>query len=378
MLNRTDDPRTIGLSREGMERVYGLLAQAVDGDKLMGAAVQVSRSGVALKPRSFGRRALDPGGPPVEPGTIFLVASVTKPITVAAAMALVEHGKLCLGDRVCDFVPEFSQKGKEGVRVRHLMTHTSGLVDMLPDNLLLRSRKAPLKAFIQRICEEKLLFPPGTHVSYQSMGIAMLGEIVERIEGVPLPEFMRREMFEPLGLADISLGVQEALVERVSDVNISGSKHRFESPNFREWDLNSAYWRNFAAPWGGMFATVEDMTVLCQMFLNHGRIGDVCVLSPATARAMTGDQTSRMPDLPGRVKLAERWGFGWRIVSPSSTSWFGDLVSDDTYGHIGSTGTMVWMDPEYGLACVLFTNDVVGADALRPRVSNAVMGALIQ
>jgi CubicO group peptidase (beta-lactamase class C family) len=378
MLDRTDDPQTIGLSLEGMEGVYRILEESVDKGKLMGAAIQVSRNGVALGPRSVGWRMLDPGGPPVEPDTIFLVASVTKPMTVAAAMVLVERGKLCLDDRVCDFIPEFAQRGKEGVRVRHLMTHTSGLVDMLPDNLILRSTKAPLKTFVQRICEEGLLFPPGTHISYQSMGLAILGEIMERIEGIPLPEVMRKELFQPLGLSDISLGVQDTLIERVSAVNVAGSKHAFESPNFNEWNLNSAYWRSFAAPWGGMFATVGNLTVLCQMFLGHGRIGDVRVLSPATAKAMTSDQTSLMPGIPERVKLSDRWGLGWRIVSPNSTSWFGDLVSNRTYGHIGSTGTMVWMDPEYGLACVLFTNDPTGADILRPKITNAVMGALVQ
>jgi CubicO group peptidase (beta-lactamase class C family) len=210
------------------------------------------------------------------------------------------------------------------------------------------------------------------------MGTAMLGEVVERIEGVALPEFLRREVFPPLGLTDTSLGVQDSLLGRVSDVNMASSKYDYLDPGLKEWDLNSAYWRRFAAPWGGMFSTVEDTTTLCQMFLAGGRIGDTRIIAPATARAMTTDRTSAMPDLPERVKLRERWGLGWRLISPASVSWMGDMVSPDTYGHIGSTGTMAWMDPRSGLSCILFTNDVVGADALRPRVTNAVMGALME
>ena len=84
-----------------------------------------------------------------------------------------------------------------------------------------------------------------------------------------------------------------------------------------------------------------------------------------------------VPGEPGSPTL-ELKAYSRIIVSPNSTSWFGDLVSDRTYGHIGSTGTMVWMDPEYDLACVLFTNDPTGADILRPKITNAVMGALVQ
>ena len=376
MLKRTDDPEAIGLSREGMERACGILGDAVERDELMGAALQVSRGGVTLPTACFGRRQVDAGGLPVEPDTIFLIASITKPIVAAAAMLLVERGKVCLDDRVADIVPEFGQRGKGDVQVRHLLTHTSGLPDQLEENLELRAQKAPLKAFVERICEVSLLFKPGVRISYQSCGIAMLGEIVERMEGISLPAFLQREFFDPLGLEDTSLGVQEDRLDRVSEVKIPGGGFEYGGRDAEAWNWNSMYWLGFGAPWGGMLTTVEGMTVLCQAFLNGGQVGDVRVLSPGTVAAMTSDQTSSMPDLSERDKLAQRWGLGWRLRTRNASA-FGDLASDATYGHTGATGTIAWIDPVSGVTCVLFTNDPTGASPLRLKVSNAVAGAVL-
>lgn len=341
----------------------------------MGAAIQVSRKGMPLEPRCFGRRTLDPDGPPVEPDTIFLVASITKPVTATAAMLLMERGKLSLDEPVASVVPEFGVKGKDGVLVRHLFTHTSGLPDQLHENQRLRARHAPLKEFVRRICEIELLFPPGTNVSYQSCGLAMLAEIVERIEGVSFREFIRREIFDPLEMNDSSLGARQDNLQRISQVRIPGGNFQYGSGDV-DWNWNSPYWWNFGAPWGGMFTTLEDLTAFCQMFLNGGRHGGDQILSPVTVLAMTTDQTAAMPDIPDGVKLTDRWGLGWRLRRRSDSA-FGDLVSEGTYGHGGATGTLVWVDPQLQLICIIFTNDPAGAGRLRPLVSNAVAGAVV-
>ena len=101
------------------------------------------------------------------------------------------------------------------------------------------------------------------------------------------------------------------------------------------------------------------------------------MLSPTTAIAMTTDQIAPMPNIPEKLKLTSRWGLGWQLRS-LSCSGFGDLVSEDTYGHSGATGTLVWIDPKLQLTCVIFTNDPQGAGRLRPRVSNAVAGSVIK
>lgn len=373
MTRQTDNPEQIGISAGGFQAACGILEEAVVRGELMGAALQVSRGGAALRPACFGRRTLDPGGPPVAPDTVFLIASITKPIVAAAVMLLVEQGKVCLDDPVTAFVPEFGQAGKEGVQVRHLLTHTSGLPDMLPENLALRAEHAPLDVFIQHICKGKLLFRPGTRISYQSCGIAMLGEIVRRVEAMPVRAFLRRAFFEPLGLEDTSLGRPDRN-PRDSDVKIHGGE--YGAADAVSWNWNSDYWRGFGAPWGGLLTTAAEMTALCQAFLYKGALNGTRILSPATVSAMTADQTSSMPDLNRADRLRQRWGLGWR-VRDRVCSIFGDLTSDATFGHEGATGTVAWVDPETETTCVLFTNDPNGAASLRPRVGNAVAAAVM-
>lgn len=369
---KTGSPESVGILSNRLERVYQIIDQAVESKAVLGASVLIARRGMALEPRSFGRMSFFEKAPPCSEDTIFLIASVTKPVTAAGTMLLVERGKLCLDDRVSDIVPEFSKNGKAEVKIRHLLTHTSGLPDMLPENQELRQNHAPLKEFIKRICESELAFPPGTRAQYQSCGIAMLAEIVERIEGLPFREFLKREIFEPLGMVDSSLGVREGMEERIALVNISEEQHK------TDWNWNTPYWWNFGAPWGGMFSTVKDLWRFCQMFLNKGKLGETQIFSPATVTAMTTNRLLAMPDLPARVKLTEAWGLGWRLQIPNSAHAFGDLASPATYGHMGATGTIVWVDPKLELILVLLTNQPGGMGGkLFWLCSNAVVGAII-
>ncbi|GIV78457.1 MAG: serine hydrolase [Litorilinea sp.] len=344
-----------GLSPAQLARTYQFVEASVASGQIPGAALLVARHGIPLPAFAVGRlRPQDPN-PAIRPDTIFLVASVTKPVTATAAMLLVERGQLLLDDPVCAIIPEFGAHGKERVRVRHLLTHTSGLPDMLPDNLELRRRHAPLSEFVRRICELELDFPPGTDIQYQSCGIAMLGAIVERITDTPLPEFLRREIFEPLGMNDTSLGLGHLPPERIAHVHLEPEMEG------TDWGWNTPYWWNFAAPWGGMFTTVGDMFKFCQMFLNGGMLNGIRILSPATVAAMTRDQTSGNPVIPATARYRQAWGLGWGLAwrrqPASGWSYFGDLTSPGTYGHGGATGTVVWVDPVRAQICILFTTE---------------------
>jgi CubicO group peptidase (beta-lactamase class C family) len=373
-------PEEAGFSADRLQRLTRAVEEAAAKGAVPGAALLVARGGRAVAPFAVGRQVPDQPDSKVTPDSIFLVASVTKPVVAAALMLLVERGKLLISDRVADHLPEFGNRGKEAVRIHHLLTHTSGLPDMLPENTELRRQHAPLSEFVRRIFELELDFAPGTRVQYQSTGIALLGEIVERISGLPLPTFLRQEFFIPLRMADSSLGAGDLDASRIVHVNVP------EEMRGVDWGWNQRYWWNFGAPWGGMFTTVSDHFRFCQMFLNGGQWDGVSVLSPATAAAMTTEQSSAIltahdPDRSG-MAWGQKWGLGWTIIGQrvpdGGRAFFGDLSSPTTFGHGGATGTVVWVDPVREIVCILFTSEPQATrNGLLGRWSNLVAAAAL-
>ena len=139
---------------------------------------------------------------------------------------------------------------------------------MLPENDALRKRHAPLKDFVAATCATPLLFSPGTSVKYQSMGVLLAAEIVERISKRPLPDFLRDEIYRPLGMKDTSLGL--------GGRDLTGTMQcQVEQQN--DWDWNSAYWRNLGSPWGGAHSTAADVGRFLRYFAE-----------PSAARPETG------------------------------------------------------------------------------------------
>jgi CubicO group peptidase (beta-lactamase class C family) len=370
-LLRLDRPEAVGFDAARFQRACDLLHKWADTDKVPAAALCVGRRGRMVAPRLFGRQR--PGADDkLRDDALFLIASLTKPITVAAVMLLVERGELTLEDRVTVFVPKFRGHGKEAIQVRQLMTHTSGLPDMVEGNEKLRAGHKPFSAFVEAICAERLLFPPGTRVSYQSTGIAMLAEIVHQVSGRALPEFLRREFFEPLGLADTSLGWQPAKKERIAAVRVP------EATADKDWNWNSPYWLGFGAPWGGLVTSPADYAHLCQLMLDGGKVGNVRILGPATVRVMTINQLESMPLIPEEERRCRPWGLGWALNWPGHSANFGDLLGPRAFGHWGSTGTVCWIDPDTDAFCLLFTTQPQEPEGrFLARACNAVAAALV-
>lgn len=342
-------PQDVGLDTDQLQRAYTLLERWCDADKMPSATLCVGRKGGVAEPRFFGRQKPEKDAPALRKDALFLTASITKPVTVTAVMMLVERGEVMLSDRVAKFVPAFAAEGKGEILVRHLMTHSSGLPDMLPDNIKMRMAHKPLSAFIEATCALKALYPPGTQVGYQSMGTAMLGEIVHQVSGKTIQEFLRKEVFDPLGMKDTSLGWQPEKKDRLAIVRqpaeMVGS----------DWGWMSPYWLGLGAPWGGMVTSPADFARFCLMTLNGGSLGKVRILSPASVRAMTSNQLVAMPQIPEEDRRCRPWGLGWRLNWPGTSANFGDLLGPRAYGHWGATGTVCWLDPDTETFCILFT-----------------------
>ena len=168
------DPGTVGMDSAQLERANALIAGWTESGFMPAAVLHVARHGKTVAHRAFGRTTVAPNGPPAQRDSIFIIASISKPVTYTALLRLVDEGSVSLSDPVTRFIPEFGGQSstdspdRSAVQIRHICTHTSGLPDMVPNNVLLRRQHAPFETFIDHICKVPLLFAPGTNISYQS------------------------------------------------------------------------------------------------------------------------------------------------------------------------------------------------------------------
>jgi CubicO group peptidase (beta-lactamase class C family) len=329
---------------------HQILENAVASGTLEAAVLQVESRGESYQ-QAFGS---------ARPETVFLLASITKPMTAAAVMTLVENGRLGLDEPAQKYVPELAGPERAAITVRSLLDHRSGLPDLPPENQELRRRQAPLGDFLTSAARAPLLFPPGSAVRYQSMGFLVAGTIVERITGLSLREHMRRALFTPLGLGDTSLGLGGRSVGQTARCQVPDDPGGWNSP----------YWRDLGSPWGGAHGTAGDLVKLLRFFAHPQAAGPLrieTVQAMLTPSAPGSKQTHNTPSPRAR----ERYGLGWRLGIG------GEGSSPETFGHAGATGALAWTDPTRDLTCILLTTwpSSRSQSALLTPVSNAVSKA---
>ena len=365
-------PEDVGLDSARLSRAYDLLEKWTAAGDIPSGAICVGRGDKMVAPRFFGRMGPEVDAEPIRDDAMFLMASITKPIVYLGAMLLVERGLLTLTDRVTRYFPEYAAHHKEETLILHLFTHTSGLPDMLENNVELRKAHAPLSKYVEHGIRDTMpLFPPGTKLSYQSVGTNLVAELIRVIDGRPVAQFLREEIFAPLGLKSIGLGSQGFDLKRL----VRSQVPDYQEPSFG-W--NSTYWRELGSPWGGIFSSPADFAVLCSLMLNGGKVGDVRIASPATIAAMTRNQLLMLPDLPEAIARTQPWGLGWRLNHPGTDDCWGELLGPRVFGHTGATGTMVWMDPDTKVFAVLLTNAIREKQPWRlKQLSNAVAAAVL-
>ena len=356
-------PASAGMSQARLDVAASLIDAEIKRGSLRAASILVARRGTVVLHQGFGKLSRQ-NPAPVTKDSVFLLASITKPVTACALMLLVERGKVSINDPVSKYIPEFTGDDRAKVRVRDLLSHTSGLPDMLPENTQLRRANVPLSSFVQGAVKTPLLYAPGMNFAYQSMGTLLAGEIVERVSGMRLRDFEKKEIFDPLGMKSSALGIGAFKIEETVEAWVSPAANAQDTQRF---GANSAYWRDMGHPWGGMHSTAGDLAVLLQTFLNGGIYNGKRIFSPATVKAMTTDQNTR---------VQAPWGLGWALGRSTVWNFMGDLVSPAAFGHAGATGTVAWADPETGVVCVILTDRLLEEGRLLRLISNAVAASV--
>ncbi len=348
-------------SAGGLGPVFRLLDRLVADDGLPGVAVAIGRHGRQIASYHSGEAA--PGRPACSE-TLWPLASISKLYSAAAAMALVERGDLALTQPVHHFLPACRGKGRKKITVRHLITHTSGLVYESPKMEARLIAHTPLEDLIAEGLAHPLAFPPGSQFSYSDLGLAVLGKVASIAAGMPFPDLVRETVLEPAGLTAtfFPLGPEhDHRLAAITDALAAGTDGAMYA---------SRYALDLAHPAFGVVATVSDLL----RFGLHFAPGGPRFLSAATVQAMTTDQTvPRGFAHPVRPQSGapDPWGFGFDL---KGTAGFPELASPGSFGHHGATGCTLWIDPGHDVTVAFVSNRhlLAGPDRFLPRFERVV------
>ena len=319
----TAKPEEVGLSSERLQRIDQMVQRRIAAGDLTGAVTIVARRGKVVHLNAQGVMDLE-SKKPMNSGSMFRIASMTKPVIGVAVMMLVEEGKLRINDPVSRYIPEFrgmrvavAEGGGRGgaagaapkfytvpatreITIKDLLTHVSGLGSgpMGDSDIAKVARKEgeKLADYIPRLGTTALEFQPGSRWTYSpSAGFETLGRIIEIGSGMPLDQFLRQRIFDPLGMKDITFWPTEAQWARVATVYTRGAKGLTKSPQANDTMSRGVYFRGS----GGLFSTAEDYIPLGVMLSNGGQLNGKRLLSRKTVEMMTA---AHVPDtLAGRA-----------------------------------------------------------------------------
>lgn len=365
------DPASVGLDGRQFDALTARLKQDVTDHTLPGAVLLVMRHGKVAYEQTFGSR--DPqGSAPMKAGDIFRIYSMSKPVTVVAALTLVEAGRLKLDDPVSKYLPEFKTmqvgvpdpSGADGMRlvpaerpimVQDLMRHSAGLTygffgDTPVKKAYLRAHldngDPDLTTFVTRLAKLPLGYQPGTTWDY-SYAIDVVGRIVEVVSGQPLYDYEKAHVLDPLGMKDTGFGVpdaarQDRIAEPFNDDRSFGVDADFSDPRHPV---------HMQSGGGGMVSTAEDYARFLQSMLAGGTLDGQRVLGPQTVRSMTVDQLGSVK--PGPYYLpGPGYGFGLGVAvrTDAGVAPFPGDVGDWYWG--GAGGTYMWVDPARDMVVV--------------------------
>ncbi|MEX2181420.1 MAG: serine hydrolase [Gemmatimonadaceae bacterium] len=341
-------PWTVGMSAERLAEVDRIIGRGIAAGAYPGAAVVIGRNGAAVWQKGYGRQSWSNGSTPVgAQQTIYDLASLTKPIVIAtAAMILYDEGKLDLDARVVDILPEFTGPGKQRIRVRHLLSHHAGLP---AGRRLWLTANSPEEAW-QQMMQAPAQLPPMHTMTYSDLGAAIMGKVIERLSGMPLDRLAETRIFAPLGMHDTFFRPPGEVRARIAPTETNPPRGYSLCAEVHD---ESAYTLGGVSGHAGLFGSATDVAIFAQMMVNRGIYNGVRLIADSTVRLFT-------------THVRDNRTLGWEVAAGERGS--GEFLGANAYGHVGYTGTSIWIDPDRQLFVVLMTNRVHAARARRPGI----------
>ena len=373
-----------GLDPERLARLDAALEDYVASGALPGAVALVAGPEEILYLKAFGYRDKE-AADPLETGDIFRIASQTKALVSVAVMMLQEEGRLLISDPVGRHLPEYLETtvaspnpdgtydvvpARQPVTIRHLLTHTAGItygggtaaeewIEADITGWYFAHREEPIRETVRRMASLPFEAHPGDYWVY-GYATDILGAVVEVASGLPLDEFLRTRIFEPLGMADTHFYLPPEKRDRLTVVYSAGENGFTRAPDPGGMVGQGAYVdgpRTSFSGGAGLLSTASDYGRFLQMLLNGGRLGDARILSPKSVELMTVDHLGGLlvRDLndASAVFGAERgvgFGLGFRVVEDVGAH--GAPGSEGLYGWGGAYHSSYWVDPEQELVAV--------------------------
>jgi CubicO group peptidase (beta-lactamase class C family) len=341
-------------------RAFALLESSILDRVTPGASLAVTHQGRLIAWQAVGHFTYDENAPHVRQETVFDLASVTKAVaTTTIAMLLYERGLLRLEAKVRDFFREFHDHGKPDVTIAMLLSHSSGLPAY--EKLFLRCHSR--EELIAAAAASPLAYPPGARSEYSDLGFLLLGEILARIASEPLDRFAQREIFASLHMTT----AQYCPADRAAIPPTQDDREFRHRVIQGEVDDENASVMGGIAGHAGLFSNAYDLAQFAVCLLRGG----AAILKEDTVRKFTTRQAS---------PSGTHFTLGWD--TPSHPSQSGSMLSASAYGHLGYTGTSLWIDPARQLSIALLTNrtwphrESQAIKQLRPAVHDAIVEAI--
>jgi CubicO group peptidase (beta-lactamase class C family) len=352
----------------------------VDDHTVAGAVTMVVHNGKVVEFDAVGMADVE-AGHAMKKDTIFQIMSMTKPFTGVGIMMLAEEGKLALRDPLERYLPEFhglrvaTTAGPDATRlgepvhsvtIRDLMTHTAGIFDLPPADIrdYNQQMNIPLADLMKTFAKQPLLFQPGTHWSYSSPGIDILGRVIEVCSGQKYEDFISERLLKPLDMKDSFYYPDEERIPRIAMVYEGHDGKLTPSPGtiLGGDPARHRQGAKYPAPAWGLYSTAEDLSHFYQMMLNGGTYKGRRFLSKFSVELMTEVHTGDLH--PSGWMGGSGYGLTWEVVKEP----YGELDghSAGTYGHGGAFGTQGWIDPKRNLITImLIQRSNGGTDSLR-------------
>ena len=364
-----DDPFPVstaleeGVSPDALASLSELIQSFVDDDEIVGGELLVLKNGRTLLHEGYGWRNRE-AEVAMEPGSVFCVRSMTKPVIATAILMLIDDDQLELDERASKFLPSFDVDGLREITIEQLLTHTSGLPmsQIMAADLVEIQAQGGIRAVADRVDVDSLRFESGTDLSYSDQGTDTLTAIIEIVAGVSAQEFVETRVLDPLGMRESACVMTPDHPLRVRGVSkYSGSRGNWNS----FWDTSKPPLFPFFLGSQGLYSTLVDYARFMELWERRGRAGKERLLPARLVRKALTPSAFPLGGATGLPGLRADYGYLMQLWTGPGPEGKEDEREVVAFGHTGSDGTYAWVFPDQNAMVLYFTQSRSNTTGMR-------------